>query len=104
MCIGSRSDVIRNLQFTKDLFAAGAISLQSVGPRYFAAAGVRKAIHPSALQVQNIWWVFGEVIRRLQVDICYRIMLEKWGCRFAGLDVTLRSHCLLAVQYNLIDV
>lgn len=102
--VGNKDDVIRNMQFTRDLFAAGATALQSIGPKDFAAAGLEKAMYPSAPQYQNIWWVFGNVIRRLQVDACYRIMVEKWGCQLAGLDITLRSHCFLSVTYNIIDV
>lgn len=102
--VGNKDDVIRNMQFTRDLFAAGATALQSIGPKDFAAAGLEKAMDPSAPQYQNIWWVFGNVIRRLQVDACYRIMVEKWGCQLAGLDITLRSHCFLSVTYNIIDV
>lgn len=101
--IGNRDDVVRNMQFTRDLLAAGATGVQSVGPNDFAAAGIANFSDPSGPQFQNIWWVFGEIVRKLQIDVCYRIMLEKWGCQLAGLDITLRSHCFVAVEFSALD-
>lgn len=101
--LGDRNDVIRNMQFTRDLLAAGATAFRSFGPEDFAAAGIGKIGDPSAPQFQNQWWAVGSIARKLQVDLCYRIVIEKWGCQLAGLDITLRSHCFLAVTFSAVD-
>lgn len=102
--IGARNDVIRNLRFTQDLVNAGAAALRAVTQEELLAAGIGKFFDPSSIAYSNPWFAFIGVTRRLQVDMCFRIMLEKWGCKIAGLDFTLRSHCFTSVQYNAFDL
>lgn len=98
--IGVRNDVARNLRFTKDLVDAGATALRLVTQEELVAAGIGQFLDPSSRVFGNPWFAFIGVTRRLQVDACFRIMLKKWGCKIAGLDFTLRSHCFTSVQYN----
>lgn len=101
--LGKREDVIQNMRFTKDLLDAGATGLRSVGPKKLVEAGIGKVGDPSAPEFRNFWWVVGNVFRKQQIDVCYRIMLEKWGCQLAGLDLTLQSHCRVAIEFNIFD-
>lgn len=101
--LGSRSDVKKSLRFSQDLLEAAKISVKSVTPSDVAAAGASKVSTPGAQEFGNIWYAF-DISFKLQIDTCYRIMLEKWGCDLAGLDVVLRSHCFTAIQYVIIDL
>lgn len=97
--IGNKQDVRENLQFTRDLLAAAETSISSLTGLDFVAAGVGKTGDPSAPEFGNVWFATIDVVRRLQIAGCYRIILEKWGCRLAGLDITGSSHCFTAVSH-----
>lgn len=102
--IGDRQDVVISKEFTEDLFEAGAIALQSVTQEDFVEAGIAKVGDPNAVEFGNLWFAIIAVVRRLQSEACYRIMIEKWGCRVAGLDLTLSGHCFYAVTWNSIGI
>lgn len=98
--LGSRQDVINSLAFVKDLLKAAADGVAAVGPRQMAAAGLSRLTDPSADEYGNIWWGFLDVGRRLPTDRCVRTMLDRWGCRLAGVDVTIRENCFSAVTHE----
>lgn len=101
--IGKRNDVKRNLRFTSDLVRIAGEAVDKVTLDDFLEGGLGKIADPSAPELGNIWYATVDVVRKLQVDYCYRNVLAKWGCKLAGLDVTLRSHCFTAVTYNIVD-
>ncbi|KAK1864014.1 hypothetical protein I4F81_006565 [Pyropia yezoensis] len=45
----------------------------------------------------------GRLLRQLQMDVCAREMLAKWGCKLARMDVMIRPHCRAAVGYVSIE-
>ena len=101
--LGARRDVVRNLRFVTDVIEAAAQSTGGITPEALAEAGIGKQFDPSAAEFGNIWFGFLGVFRKLEIAGCYRRVLEKWGCRLAGLDFTLESHCFAAVEFNLLD-
>lgn len=98
--LGSRRDMMVNLKYAKDLVAAGATALKEVTGEVLLAGGVGRVEDPSDLAFGNIYFPIFSVLRKLQVDICTRILLEKWGCRLGGLDLAARGHCFISVTYN----
>lgn len=101
--IGNKADVKEGKRFTEDLFDAGFIGVAESTPEEFAQNGYGNMFDPTSPVYGNVWYAFVNVVRATQVGKCYRIMIEKWGCRIGGLDVTLKSHCFLAVSYALLE-
>ncbi|CDF33079.1 unnamed protein product [Chondrus crispus] len=102
--LGARRDVHRNLRFVTDVIDAAAQSSREITPEALGEAGIGRQFDPSAVEFGNIWYGFLGVFRKLEVAGCYRRILEKWGCKLAGLEFTLESHCFVAVSFNLLDV
>lgn len=101
--LGSREDVVTSLAFVTDLLTAAADGVAAVGPRQMASAGLGRLTDPSADEFGNIWWGFLDVGRRLPTDRCVRTMLDRWGCRLAGVDVTIRENCFSAVTHEYLE-
>lgn len=100
--LGTRADVVANRAFARDLLAAGAAAVAEVPPSAFGAAGLGQVANASSPVAGNLWFAFLGVVRRLQVDACARRVLADWGCRLAGLDFTVRSHCFVAVTHAVV--
>lgn len=98
--IGTEEDVRRNLRFTQDLLRTAGRTLSKVKQM---DAGLERVGDRTAPEFGNIWWA-AEVKLNLQIDMCYREMLARWGCTLAGLDLMLRSHCYTAIGYNIVSV
>lgn len=101
--LGDRSDVMTNLEFTEDLIDAAKAAVEEVTPEILAAAGIGKFSDPNAREFGNVLFAFAAVTRQLQTDACYRILLERWGCRLAGLDISGPGHCFTAITYLLVE-
>lgn len=96
---GVRRDMELNLEYSEDLIKAAMVGLADAGPEDFGEAGIGRFSNPRAREFGNLWFLFFRVVRKVQVDICYRILLEKWGCRLAGIDITGPGHCLTALGF-----
>lgn len=101
--VGDRRDVEDSLHYVRDLLDAAAESSRNVTVEDLIAGGIGNFSDPTSVAFGNVWYAFVSVSRKLEVDGCYRIMLEKWGCKLGGLDLMLRSHCFVAVSYNLLE-
>lgn len=101
--LGRRRDVHRNMRFIKDVVQAAAESSRELTGEQLGEAGIGRVGDPEAVEYGNLWFAFLGVFRRLEVAGCYRKVIEKWGCKLAGLDFTLESHCFAAVEFNLLD-
>ncbi|PXF46837.1 hypothetical protein BWQ96_03366 [Gracilariopsis chorda] len=101
--IGTEEDVRRNQAYTRNLLEAGAVGARTASLEDFAKLGFGRVGDPNAREFGNLWFAFIRVVRKAQVDICSRIMIEKWGCRLAGLDVMIESHCFTAVTHTLLS-
>lgn len=101
--IGGRQEVEDSLEFVMDLIEAARIGTASVTPERLAEAGFGRLSDPSAVEFGNIWFGFVTVFRSLEVERCATIMLEKWACRLAGLDIIIDSHCVTAIEFNLLE-
>ncbi|GAB0496657.1 hypothetical protein MMPV_007970 [Pyropia vietnamensis] len=97
--LGTRDDVAVSKAFVTDLLAAGAAGATGVGPDAFAEAGLGQVANATSPVAGNLWFAFLRVVRPLQIDVCVRQMLEKWGCALGGLDITIRSACFTAVTH-----
>lgn len=100
---GNKSDVRRNLEYTKDLLDAARAGLVSTTNERLNNAGISKYTDPNAVEFGNYMFAFA-ILRKLQLDTCYRIMLEKWGCRLGGVDFSTRGHCLTAINYVTLEL
>lgn len=101
--IGTEKDVRRNLRFTHDLLRIAGRALTKVRQTDFDDAELNRIGDRAAPEFGNIWWS-ADVVQDLQIDVCYREMLARWGCTLAGLDLMLRSHCYTAIGYNIVSL
>lgn len=102
--LGTKEDVLKNVEYTEDVIEAAGVAERSVTNANLDSEDVAKFGDPKAREFGNIWYFFFRVFRPKQIDVCYRIVLEKWGCRLAGVDIILRNHCLTALLYRAIDL
>lgn len=101
--MGDKQDLLNNVKYSEDLIDAARVAFNTVGDEELAKAGIGRFSNPSAREFGNLWYLLFRVTRKAQMDVCYRIMLEKWGCRLAGIDITGRGHCLTAITFLLTD-
>ncbi len=66
------------------------------------AAGAALVNKPGALQFGNGYWAF-ELQQRLHIAVCFRALVEQWGCKLAAVDVVGESLCDSALIFNLVD-
>ncbi len=100
--LGSRADVEESARFVQDLLAAARRAEREVDGQALVDAGFPKLFNPTAVEFGNYWWGF-RLSRELQIDICYREIVQKWGCRLAGVDVFGRTLCFSVLQYLLLE-
>lgn len=100
--IGTKEDVRRNQAYTRDLLEAGEIGARTASLEDFARLGFGRVSDPNATEFGNLWFGFIRVVRKAQIGICSRIMIEKYGCTLAGLGVMIESHCFTAVTHALL--
>lgn len=100
---GTITDVERNLEYIEDLIETIQMVPSMIAPEQFAEAGIGNVMDPNAREFGNAFFGF-IVVNDLNVDACFRIMIEKWGCRLAALDLFLRGHCNVAFLFVLTSV
>lgn len=93
---GTREDVRNHLEFLEDLIET--IQSITITPEQFGEAGIGRVQDPTAREFGNPFLGF-VITNDLTVDACFRIMIEKWGCRLGALDFFLRGHCSVAFLY-----
>lgn len=103
LLLGNKNDVRENLRFSEDLVLAAQNGVASVTNETLVEAGVLKVFDPMAPEFGNTWHLVKNVRRKVEIDTCYRIMLQKWGCRLAAVDIFGRGLCCTAIQYLLLD-
>lgn len=101
--LGSRGDVRESLHFSEDLLAASRTSINSLTQANFSVAGLDNIFNPALPEFGNVWYGFLNVVRRLQIEGCIRIMIEKYGCRLGGLDIVIESQCFMGVEQVLLE-
>lgn len=100
--VGFREDVLTNLEYLRDLLRITKEAPASVSRLTFFQAGVTRADDRREREFGNLWWTI-RLARELEIDVCYRRMIEKWGCRLAAVDVHLRGHCLIGLMFQSVD-
>lgn len=100
--LGERRDVHRSLQFVREVIQGATDATAPLTPQQLGKAGIGKVADPNAVEYGNFWLVPLGVVRRLETEGCYRSVLEKWGYRLGGIDLTLQSHCFAAVLFNVL--
>ncbi|GAB0492434.1 hypothetical protein MMPV_003696 [Pyropia vietnamensis] len=100
--LGTRDDVAAGGRYAKDLLDAAAAATAAVDNQAIAEAGGGAVADPKSPLFGNTWAQFN-LLRQLQGDSCARIMLAKWGCVLAGVDVMIRPNCFSAITYLLVE-
>lgn len=100
---GDRADVKVSLEYVRDVVSAARQADKEVTLEVLFENGFGDTFDPNNVAFGNAWYGFIRVQRRVQIDICYKILLRKWGCRIGAVDITARGHCFTALQYLLID-
>lgn len=101
--LGDRQSVATNVAFAEDLVEAAKVAIAETSQEDFDAAGFKRFSDPDAREYGNPLFLVMTTFRQTQVDVCYRIMLEKWGCRIAGFDISGKGHCFTALAYIVTD-
>lgn len=99
--IGKKSDIRRNLEYTKDVVRFAEEAAIEVTQEDLIAAGVDLVNDPKAVQFRNIPWAVRTTIE-LQGAVCLKKLIKKWGCILGSVDVFGITHCKEAFVFNLI--
>lgn len=99
IALGGKKDLRENIEYTEDVVSAARTGIASVTPEQLQEAGIGKASDPSAPEFRNVFFPFVSVLRPLEIESCFRIVVEKWGCRLAAVDINARGHCFTAINY-----
>lgn len=97
--LGDRMDVEESKQFSEDLLDASLIAPSLVTQDQLEQLGISDVANPTQPQFNNAWFLIITAGRGLQAQICSRIMIEKWGCKFGGISETIYSHCFAMLTY-----
>lgn len=100
---GNRKDVRRSLKYVLDVIDAAKQATQAATLEVLTREGYLDPFNPTNIAYGNAWYSFIRVARRVQIDICYKTILRKWGCRIGAVDITARGHCFTALQFLLVD-
>lgn len=97
--IATRQDLIENILYIEDAVKAAQTTVRTLTFDRLLREGYGKFSDPTSDVFGNIHFSFMGVQRRVEIDICSKILLPKWGCRLAGLDFAVAGHCQKAVNY-----
>jgi hypothetical protein len=95
--IGTRKDVEGSLRYAQDVLLASEEASKSISVADIAKKAPGLAV-PGSIEFGNPWYGNGLYLKALE-SRCYRIILEKYGCRLAAVDVTARSACIFGTAY-----
>lgn len=101
--LASRRDLQLNYKYTEDVIKAAQEAAKQSTPEKIRSVLGDKLSNPNAVEFGNVYFMFEEVAIGIPVEICYRILLEKWGCRLSGMDYVTRSHCDVALVFLSLD-
>lgn len=101
--LGTKKDIRTNIRYAKDVISAAQAAVEGVTRKDLLAGGLRQVSNPKARAFGNFYFSVFNVSRKLQIDVCYRILFDKWACRLASFDVVARSHCNTAIFFLLLD-
>ncbi|KAI0558532.1 Ribonuclease Z/Hydroxyacylglutathione hydrolase-like protein [Gracilaria domingensis] len=96
--IGTRQDVVNNLNYSKFVLQAVRESAQELDPSVQAST-LQRFFNPEAFEYFNNPWAFGQLISA-QADSCFKKVISKWACVLTGVDVVARDHCFLVALYD----
>lgn len=71
-------------------------------PAMLAGLGLERVRVPGTLEFGNRNFEF-KAIWDSRIERCFRKLMQRWGCKLAGVDVYARSHCHTAQFYNLLE-
>ncbi|PXF46840.1 hypothetical protein BWQ96_03369 [Gracilariopsis chorda] len=104
IALGDKKDVRKNIEYTEDVISAAQTGIASVTPQQFQDAGIGRVSDPNSPEFRNAVFPLLGVVRPLQTEACFRIVVEKWGCRLGAVDLVARGHCLAAITYVNIEL
>lgn len=102
--VATREDVEENILYIEDVVKAAETTLRTLTIDRLLAAGSGQFDDPTSDVFGNYLFSFIGTRRRLEIEICFRILVPKWGCRLAGLDFAAPGHCQTAVNYVLLEL
>lgn len=95
---GNRAEVEESMRYAQDVLQAAENAERDATLDVLLEAGIGDVIDSSSPAFGNEWFGFA-VTRQVQVDMCYREIVRKWGCQLGGVDLFARGHCLVALQF-----
>lgn len=98
--IGSYKDVKITLEYARDTLKFAEEAGQKITPAMRDAANINSYFDPESIPYGNTAYFF-QKNTILQASICRRKLIAKYGCQLAGVAVTSRAHCLVAVFWTL---
>jgi glyoxylase-like metal-dependent hydrolase (beta-lactamase superfamily II) len=99
--LGDRSDIEVSYEFAKDVLEAAGFALATVDIVPIASGS--GYYDPNSDNYFNSWNLFNEYLSGGVSNVCAKRVVEKWGCKLGGLDVTIKSGCDAAQTYYRID-
>lgn len=99
---GDRKDVEESLRYAQDVMQKAKEALREATFDVLLQEGFGKSFDPESLAFGNPWFRF-VIANRVPTDICYRKLLQRWGCTIGGVDLMARGHCFTAIMFLLVD-
>ena len=93
--LGTRRDLRINVAYTRDLIDAAQTGVNADNSQALAPLFAR-FMDPNDVVFGNSAFLARDSLRGVAINKCAEIMLQKWGCRIAGVDFTVVSNCNLA--------
>lgn len=100
--LGNKQDVSVNQDYTKFVINSIQEAPQKLDPLDTQKI-ITRVGDPDDVAFGNGVWSFISIIN-LQIDICIRETILKWGCRLSAVDIFVESHCRTAAFYALIEL
>lgn len=100
--LGSKKDVRDSMLYAMDTVQIAAEVVATETPAMLAGLGLERVRVPGTLEFGNRNFEF-KAIWDSRIERCFRKLMQRWGCKLAGVDVYARSHCHTAQFYNLLE-
>ena len=98
--LGALADIEESLSYTNAVLDGALTALQTVD--FGAIAATSGVFDPTNIRFGNQWLLFDEYFKAL-VKVCSKAVVEEFGCKLAGVDVTIESTCRTAQSFWRID-
>eukprot|EP00178_Gracilaria_changii_P014548 TRINITY_DN40931_c0_g1_i1.p1 TRINITY_DN40931_c0_g1~~TRINITY_DN40931_c0_g1_i1.p1 ORF type:complete len:399 (+),score=56.31 TRINITY_DN40931_c0_g1_i1:53-1198(+) len=101
--LASKEQISDGIQYAQDVISAARTAIDSVTPDQLQTGGIGLSTDPNAPEFGNFFFPILGVLRPLEIEACFRIVLQKWGCRLGAVDLSARDHCFTAINFLNLD-